>query len=96
MNVNFRCGPQRESSECSRLYGMVPCVWLQGSGERDRVFGYSLLEQLQQLFKLISILSLYLYYSVTLYLFVQTNSLTVFSIYSLLYLNIHFLFFYPI
>jgi hypothetical protein len=50
------------------------------------------LEQFQQLFKFISILSLYLHYPATLYLFFQTNSPTVLSISlsSLLYLNILF------
>ena len=38
----------------------------------------------------LSILSLYVYYSVTLYLFFQTNSLAVLSIHSLFYLNIVF------
>ena len=47
-------------------------------------------EQLQQLLKLISILSLYLHYLATLYLFFQTNSPAVLSIHSLFYLNILF------
>jgi hypothetical protein len=55
-----------------------------------------LLEQLQQLFKLISILSLYLHYSATLYLFFQTNSPTVLSISLSTLFKYTFLFFYLI
>jgi hypothetical protein len=70
---------------------------------RPKILSYSCSEKL--LFKnlalratpaVVSILSLYVYYSATLYLFFQTNSLAALSIYSLLYLNIHFLFFYSI
>ena len=42
MNVNFRCGPQRESSECSRL-GWFPAFGFKEGGKGTRVFGYSLL-----------------------------------------------------
>ena len=46
--------------------------------------------------EVLSILSLYVHYSVTLFLFFQTNSLVILSIHSLFYLNILFLFFYLI